>query len=75
MVKSATPYTGPERRSNPLTEEQIEEIAEKAAEKAIERLTGEVYKAVGKSVIEKAVWIVGAVSVGVWLYLKKIGVV
>lgn len=59
----------------PLTDEQIEEIAEKAAEKAIERLTGEVYKAVGKSVIEKAIWIIGAISVGAWLYLKKIGIV
>lgn len=59
----------------PLTDEQIEEIAEKAAEKAIEKLTGDVYKAVGKSVVEKAIWIVGAISLGIWLYLKKIGIV
>lgn len=68
-------YTGPERRANPLSDEQIEDIAEKAAEKAIEKLTGDVYKAVGKSVIQKLVWIVGAITVGGYLYLKKIGVI
>ena len=68
-------YNGPERRSQAhLSEEQIEDIAEKAAEKAIEKLTGEVYKAVGKSVIQKVFWIAGAISVGAYLYLKKIGV-
>lgn len=70
-------YSGPERRltQTELTDEQIEDIAEKAAEKAIEKLTGDVYKAVGKSVIQKLFWIVGAISVGAYLYLKKIGVV
>ena len=67
-------YTGPERRTNPLTDEQIEDIAEKAAEKAIEKLTGDVYKAVGKSVVQKLVWILGAITVGGYLYLKKVGV-
>ena len=75
MVKSTTTYTGPERRANPLSDEQIEDIAEKAAEKAIEKLTGDVYKAVGKSVIQKLVWIVGAITVGGYLYLKKVGVI
>lgn len=70
-----TRYTGIEKRSQPhLSEDQIEEIAEKAAEKAIEKLTGDVYKAVGKSVVQKLVWIVGAITVGGYLYLKKIGV-
>ena len=67
-------YPGPERRQNPLSEDQIEEIAEKAAEKAIEKLTGDVYKAVGKSVVQKMVWILGAITVGGYLYLKKVGV-
>lgn len=68
-------YSGPERRQNPLTDEQIEDIAEKAAEKAIEKLTGDVYKAVGKSIIQKAVWLVGAITVGVYFYLRKQGIV
>ena len=47
----------------------------KAAEKAIEKLTGDVYKAVGKSVISKFLWIVGASAVGAWLWMKKMGLV
>lgn len=69
-------YAGPERRSKAhLTDDQIEDIAEKAAEKAIEKLTGDVYKAVGKSVVSKFLWIVGALSVSAYLYGKKIGLV
>lgn len=69
-------YAGPERRSRlHITDEQIEDIAEKAAEKAIEKLTGDVYKAVGKSVVSKFLWIVGASAVGVWIWAKKAGIV
>ena len=69
-------YSGPERRAQAhLTEAQIEDIAEKAAEKAIEKLTGDVYKAVGKSVVSKFLWIVGASAVGVWIWAKKNGLV
>ena len=69
-------YFGPERRARAhLTEDQIEDIAEKAAETAIEKLTGDVYKAVGKSVVSKFLWIVGASAVGVWIWAKKAGLV
>ena len=69
-------YSGPERRVEiPLSETQIEAIAEKAAEKAIERLTGDVYKAVGRSVITKFVWVVGASVVGFWLWAKGKGLI
>lgn len=69
-------YSGPERRiKTHISAEQIEEIAEKAAEKAIEKLTGDVYKAVGKSVVSKFLWIVGASAVGVWIWAKKNGLV
>lgn len=57
-----------------LTEEQIEQIAEKAAEKAIEKLTSHVYQEVGKSVISKLFYIVGASALAVWLWLKSKGV-
>ena len=69
-------YEGPERRAKAhITEDQIEEIAEKAAEKAIEKLTGDVYKAVGKSVISKFMWIVGASAICVWIWAKKNGLI
>ena len=69
-------YSGPERMAHAhLTEDQIDDIAEKAAEKAIEKLTGDVYKAVGKSVVSKFLWIVGASAVGVWIWAKKNGLV
>ena len=69
-------HSGPERRiKTHISDEQIEEIAEKAAEKAIEKLTGDVYKAVGKSIVSKFLWIVGASAVGVWIWAKKNGLV
>jgi len=58
-----------------LTEEQIELIAEKAAEKAIEKLTSHVYQEVGKSVVSKLFYIVGACALGLWLWLKSKGII
>lgn len=64
------------RHDCPLTDEQyIEEIAEKAAEKAIEKLTSHVYQEVGKSVVGKLFYIVGACALGIWLWLKSKGVI
>jgi len=58
-----------------LTEAQIEEIAEKAAQKAINKLTNHVYQEVGKSVVSKLFYIVGACSIGIYLWLKSKGVI
>jgi hypothetical protein len=44
----------------PLTEADIERIAEKAAERALEK----VYSQVGRSIVTKVLWIVGAVGLG-----------
>ena len=64
------------RKDCPLTDEQyIEEIAEKAAEKAIEKLTSHVYQEVGKSVISKLFYIIGACTLGLWLFLKSKGII
>jgi len=48
-----------------LTEEQIDHIAERAAERALEI----VYAEVGKNVLKKLAWLVGAVIVGLALWL------
>lgn len=64
-------YEGPERRKTPLNEEQIEAIAERAAEKAMEKLTGHIYQEVGKNVISKMFWLIGACAVGVGIFLKS----
>ena len=57
-----------------LNDTAIEQIAEKAAEKAIKKLTAQVYQEVGKSVISKFVYIIGACSIGLYLWLKSKGV-
>ena len=57
-----------------LDEAVLEKIAEKAAEKAIKKLTAQVYQEVGKSVISKFVYIIGACSIGLYLWLKSKGV-
>lgn len=59
-------YDGAERRQYPhLSEEQIERIAERAAEVALER----VYTSIGKSVVNKFLWIcgAGALALAAWL--------
>ena len=61
-----------------LTEEEIEaiaervseKVAEKAADRALEKLTGRLYQEVGKGVVSKFFYIVGACAVGLWLWLK-----
>jgi hypothetical protein len=58
-----------------LTEEQIEQIAEKAAEKAIEKLTSHVYQEVGRSVVSKIFYIIGACAIGLFLWLKSKGII
>ena len=64
------------RQDCPLLDDSaLEKLAERAAEKAIEKLTNHVYQEVGKSVISKFVYIVGACSVGLYLWMKSKGVI
>ena len=65
-----------ERRQHAhLSESQIEYIAERAASKAVEKITTDLYSTVGKSVISKFVWVLGASVVGGYLWLKNKGLV
>jgi hypothetical protein len=61
-------YDGPERRAS-LTDEQIELIAERAAEKALEK----VYSSIGKSVVHKFLWLIGAAALAALAYFKGLG--
>lgn len=56
---------------NNLSDEQIDAIAEKAADKAVEKMTSYIYQEVGKSVISKLFYIVGALSIGAYVYVKN----
>lgn len=63
-------YQGPERRQFPqLSDEQIERIAERAAEVALEK----VYTSIGKSVVSKFLWMVGAATLAVAAWLNGSG--
>lgn len=53
----------------PLTHEQIEEIAQRAAEVALER----VYTQIGKSVVNKFLWVIGALALAAFAYFKGLG--
>jgi len=62
-------YAGPDRRQCPyLDETAIEEIATRAADLAVEKMTQSAYQAVGRSVVEKFMWLVGLCVTGlvVW---------
>jgi len=63
-------YQGPERRQFPqLSDEQIERIAERSAEVALEK----VYTSIGKSVVSKFLWLVGAASLAVAAWMNGSG--
>lgn len=59
-------YHGQERRAQ-LSPEQIEVIAELAATKALNK----VYSQIGKGVMAKAAWVIGAAVVALLLWLGK----
>ena len=65
----------PDRRkpSVHLTDEQIEEIAERAAKKAVEQMTNQIYMEVGKGVVKKALYLLGAFIVGAGIWAKAKG--
>lgn len=52
-----------------LTQEQIEEIAERAAEVALER----VYTSIGRSVVQKFLWALGAGSLALLAWMNGAG--
>lgn len=56
-----------------LTEEQVEEIAERAADRALNKMADQVYREVGKGVVNKALWLIGVIAVGLALWLKSKG--
>jgi hypothetical protein len=69
-------YEGPDRRGERhlvLTDDQLDKIAEKAAEKAVAKITDHVYKQVGKGLINKLVWVLGAFGTGAYLWLHSKG--
>ena len=58
-----------------LTDDQIDEVAERAADLAVKKMTENAYKAVGKSVIEKLFYIVGVLTLALYLWAKEKGLV
>lgn len=81
-------YNGPERRTRPsITAEQVDALvervakraaelaAEQAAEKAAELVKADFYKTVGKSVVDKVLWLVGIAAVAGYLYAKDKGII
>lgn len=62
-------WDGGERRQLPLTEQQLDAIAEKVEK----RLRDNLFKAVGKSVLTKLFYLVGAVVIGLWIWLTAKG--
>ena len=52
-----------------LSEEQLDAIAERAAERALAK----VYEQIGRSVVTKILWVLGAAALALAAYLKGIG--
>lgn len=56
-----------------LTDEQINLIAERASDRAVEKLTNQVYREIGRTILQKAIWILGAIGAGAYLWLNNHG--
>ena len=60
-------YTGEERRTSPpLTEDMLNAIAERAAKRVMDN----VYREVGKSLLQKFVWAAGVLGVAIAMWLS-----
>lgn len=62
----------PDSHFHDLSEELVEKIAERAATKAVAKITDQIYKDVGKTVIQKFIWTIGAIAVAGFLWVGKI---
>lgn len=58
-----------EKRSPVISEEQFEAIAERAAERALAK----VYEQIGRSIVTKILWVVGAAALAVAAWMKGSG--
>jgi hypothetical protein len=65
----------PDSNFTPLTDQQIDKIAEKAADRAVAKITDQVYREVGKGVVSKVFWIVGALAVAAFIWAKSKGLI
>ena len=61
------------RRHGCLSEEQINDIAERAADKAVEKITNHLYQEIGKTLIQKTLWLIGVCFFGLGLWLNSKG--
>lgn len=71
-------YVGPERRRQVhLTEWQLDDIAERAAEKAVaktvDKLTRSAYENIGRGVVRKLFYIIGAGAVALYVWAQTHG--
>lgn len=67
-----SPPLPPDVRLQDIPEDIIEDIAERAATKAVAKITDQIYKDVGKTVIQKFIWTIGAIAVAGFLWVGKI---
>lgn len=58
-----------------LSDEEIDLIAEAAAKKAVELMTDKIYHEVGRGVISRLMWLVGACVIGGYLWLQHKGII
>jgi hypothetical protein len=58
-----------------LTDDDVERIAERAAQKAVEMMTRDAYAAVGKGVVQKALWIIGVLALTAFVWASQHGLV
>ena len=58
-----------------IIERVAEKAADKAADKAVLKLEGVIFQTVGRTVIDKLAYLLGAIIVGGYLYLNNKGMI
>lgn len=62
----------PITRTHDIPDEVIEEIAERAATKAVTKITDQLYKDVGKTVVQKFIWTIGVIAIAGFFWFNKL---
>jgi len=64
-----------QRKTYTMTGEQIEKVAEIAATKALEKASSDFFLYVGKGIVARSFWIIGASGLAVYFWLQSKGIV
>lgn len=58
-----------------MSDEYLGRLAERAAEEAVKKLTANIYQEIGRGVLSKLLYVLGALMIGVYIWARQKGIV